>query len=813
MRVRIKVRNKNKSRRAGSATPNKTQAWVAIGVLATGATVGVGQMATPALAQGTPRPAQGRQVSAQPAIRRFDIPANSLGVVIEAFTQATGVQVTFDRPDLAMLPSRGVSGSFTAEEALYRLLEGTKCAHRPTPTGFVIVLDTVRTTIEVSDTIATVALSSPKLSEPIRDLPQTLSIIPRSIIEQQGATSLTEVLRNVPGLTIAAGEGGVPAGDNLTIRGFSARNDVFVDGVRDLGPQTRDPFNLEQVEVVKGPQSAYTGRGSTGGTVNLVSKTPNLNRHFGGSFVFGSAGMQRVTSDINLPLDRLGAGERTAFRMNFVFHDAGTPGRDVVNNRRIGYAPSVTFGAGRPTRFTVSYFGMRQHNIPDYGIPWVTATHNLLPRDTPAPVPRHTFYGLRARDKEAMGANLGTLRFEHDFSDNLNFRSQLRYGRSTRDSITSAPRFASNDSLVIHRNSPNWLTADSIWDNQTDLRARFHTASIEHTVTGGFNLTREHQLRKTRTIEAAPRTTLLDPDPNDPYTGLITLNPNAGDATAYSQAIYFFDTVRLQEKFSLHGGLRWDRFDVSGVSQALAPLVRTDNMVAVRASATYKPVQAGNLYISYGTSLNPSLEALTYQPANVTTDPEKTYTVEGGTKWETFGSRGLLSAAVFNVTKFNARTPGVLPDDPPQVLDGRQRVNGLELGLAGHLTRSWHVFSAYTLMDARIVESNNPVEAGRAFQNTPRNSFNVWSTHRVGKLTAGGGVRFAGKRYGNNSNTRQVDAYWTLDAMASYPVSKHLELRLNLYNLNDAYYFERLGGGHLIPGPARMVMATTNFRF
>ena len=161
------------------------------------------------------------------------------------------------RPEIGEIQSPGVSGSYTAEQGLEKLLAGTSVAYRFTATDTVTLeLQQVKTLVEVKESIAPV--SSVKYTEPTRDMPQTISVIPRSVIEEQGATTLTEALRNVPGLTITAGEGGTPAGDNLTLRGFSARNDVFLDGVRDISPQSRDPFNLEQVEVIKGPQSAYT---------------------------------------------------------------------------------------------------------------------------------------------------------------------------------------------------------------------------------------------------------------------------------------------------------------------------------------------------------------------------------------------------------------------------------------------------------------------------------------------------------------------------------------------------------------------------
>jgi catecholate siderophore receptor len=268
--------------------------------------------------------------------------------------------------------SPGVSGTYTDRQALQQILGDTGVASQFTDTGVVrLELAVVSTSIEVTARAAEPA--SPKYTEPLRQIPQTISIISRDVIEQQGATTLSDVLRNVPGLTVVAGEGGTPAGDNLVLRGFSARNDIFVDGVRDLGPQSRDPFNLEQVEVVKGPQSAFTGRGSTGGSINMISKSPNLNRFFGGSVSLGSASMQRATADINVPI-----GERSAFRLNGMIHDAGVPGRDVVENERWGVAPGLAFGLGTPTRVTLGYYKLKQENISDYGIPWVPANNNVL---------------------------------------------------------------------------------------------------------------------------------------------------------------------------------------------------------------------------------------------------------------------------------------------------------------------------------------------------------------------------------------------------------------------------------------------------
>ena len=743
----------------------------------------------------------------QEPTRRFEIPSGSLGEALDAFEAATGWKFVLTDKGIRDLSSPGVSGSLTDEAALRQLLTGTGVIYRNSgPRAAILELR------GPSDSVSVTApeLSSPKYSAPLRDIPQTIHVIPRVVIEEQGATTLRDVLRNVPGITLTAGEGGAAPGDNLTLRGFSARNDIFIDGVRDLGPQSRDPFNLEQVEVVKGPGSAYAGRGSAGGTINLVSKSPSLTRFIGATLNLGTDETRRVSADLNLPF-----ADRSALRLNLLAHESGVAGRDVVRSRRWGIAPSLALGLGTRSRFTLNLFHLQQDNISDYGIPWVPATNNALKeyRDRPAPVPRDTFYGLRSRDAEEMLSDFATLVYENDLNDSTVLRSQFRYGLSTRDSIATPPRFASNDSTVINREMRSWLTRDDIYDSQTDLRAGFSTGAVTHNLVAGLSFTRETNERRTRTAPNMP-TTLLNPNPNDVFTGAIVEGANVGDVTGNSAAVYAFDTARLGKHWELTGGLRYDYFDAEGVTTTPSPVSRIDRMLSWRGGVVFKPTAAGSVYVSYGTSLSPSLEGLSYGTANTAIEPEKTYTFEVGSKWDLFRDRLLLSGAVFRVEKTNARTPGIIPGDPPQVLDGEQRVRGVELGISGSITSNWRVMGAYTYLNSEIVKSNTPAEVGKELQNTPENSYSIWSTYQTPwKLSFGGGPRFVGSRFGNNTNTRQVDNYWLLDAMASYPLSDHIELRLNMFNLTDSYYFDRLGGGHLIPGAGRSVMFSTSFRF
>jgi catecholate siderophore receptor len=805
--MKIKKREKKNRKRLPPCGPKY---WVAMSTLAAYITLG-NKTGNVAYAQETHGPGKDSVASQTLSVRRFDIPPGPLGSVLDSFQSTTGLQVVVPNEAMRTLSSPGVSGLYSVELALKQLLAGTGVSYRFTASErLTLEFQSLKSTVEVTERIS--PLSSLKSPEPLLDTPQSITIIPKTMIEQQGATTLREVLRNVSGLTMTAGEGGTPAGDNLTLRGFSARNDVFIDGVRDLGPQSRDPFDVEQVEVIKGPGSAFSGRGSTGGTINLVSKSPNLTRFVDATFMLGTDGTKRVTADLNLPVKPL--GEHTAFRLNFMAHDSGVAGRDVVNNQRWGVAPSLAFGLSTPTRLTLSYFKLKQDNISDYGIPWVPATNNVLKayRDRPAPVPRNTFYGLQDRDHEKLDSDLATIKLEHDFGDSMTLRNQFRYGRSSRDSMATPPRFASDNTTVINREMRSWITEDGIWDNQTDFRINFSTGPVTHAVVTGIELSRENNIRQIRTAANMP-TTLLNPNPNDTFTGPITMSPYVGDITGNTVALYVFDTVKLSQRWEATGGVRWERFDVDGVSTTPAPVSRVDQMPAVRGALIFKPKPNSSLYASYGTSFDPSLEGLSYNTANTAIEPEKTYTTEFGAKWDLFGERLALTGALFRIDKTNARTPGILPDDPPQVLQGSQRVNGAELGVSGSIARQWQIFGGYTLLDSDVLKSNVPAEMGRAILNVPRNSFNIWTTYQFKKLTLGGGPRFVGRRFGNTINTRQVDSYWTMDAMASYSVTRFFELRLNAYNLSNEYYFGALSGGHIVPGPGRALMLSTAFRF
>ena len=747
----------------------------------------------------------------------FSIQAQPLGDVIATFEQIAGVRVVLKDQGIAMIQSPGVIGTFTVRQALQEMLSGTSVSFTFTARN-AVTLDLRAPGEFVTVTGEGPSLTSPRFTEPLRDIPQTITVVPASVIEAQGATTLRDVLRNVTGISIQAGEGGVPAGDNLSIRGFSARTDLFIDGVRDAGGYTRDPFNVEQVEVVKGPSSAIAGRGSTGGAVNMATKTPHLAATRGFSIGIGSADYKRSTLDVNQPIN-----SRAAVRLAAMWTDTDTPGRDAVTNQRWGIAPSLALGIGTPTRLTLDYSHLNHDNIPDYGIPWVPNTNVPLQSyaDQAPPVDFGNFYGLTSRDYEHTATDVTTLRLEHDVNESVGLRSIVRVGRTKRDSLITSPRFESNTSTAVRRS--DWKSrdqSDGIVASQTDITARVRTGALAHTVVSGFEITRETSENWNRVEQGGtqPSTDLFVPDFSTPYASRLVRDGAVNDAIAQSVAMFAFDTVQLTPKLELSGGLRWDRFalDYSTVDATSreSMLKRTDDMVSWRSGAVYKPKPSGSVYLGLGTSFNPSSEGLSLSASTATLEPEQSRSIEVGTKWDVLGGRAGFSAAAFNTSKTNARTPGINPGDSPVVLQGEQSVSGVELGVNGSLTDRWQMFGGYTFMDSEVTSSNTSAEVGKEFGNTPNHSFSLWTTYRLPRsIDVGGGAQYVGDRFNNNTGTRTAPAYWVIDAMAAYRVTAQLTLRVNGLNLANKRYIDRVGGGHFIPGPGRSVMMTANVGF
>ena len=384
--------------------------------------------------------------SVEPQTRTFAIPPGSLDAVLKTFETLTGVTVTFSEDGIRTLPSPGVSGIRTVEQALAALLTGTGVGYRfTTATAVTVEIRLSSDAVQVSGSLPRV--ESAKYSAPIAETPQTIQVIPRATLDEQGATTLTEAMRNVPGITIQAGEGGGASntsGDMFNMRGFSAANSIFLDGVRDDGLISRDVYNLEQVEVFSGPTGSDVGRTNAAGYINLASKVPHLEGTQSGTLSYASGEQVRATVDVNQPLKLGNSGTfwgNGAVRVNALWQDGGIAGRDYTSRESKSIAPSIAFGLNTPTRATLSGLVMFQDNLADYGLPAAASPVGpLSPASVVAatPVDQANYYGSPDYDYDHAKQGSATLAVEHDFSPNVTLRNQTRYNKTKREAVITS---------------------------------------------------------------------------------------------------------------------------------------------------------------------------------------------------------------------------------------------------------------------------------------------------------------------------------------------------------------------------------------
>jgi len=764
--------------------------------------------------------AQDVQKRTLPAVRRFDIADGPLDIVLSAFERASGCNAEVTKSGIRAIHSPGVSGTYTPEKALEKLLEGTGLTFHFTSASAVIIdLKNASATVDVTASVDALAGSSPKYSQPALDTPQTITSVTQATMQEQGVTTLRDALRNVAGISLAAGEGG-SQGDNLTIRGFTARNDLFIDGMRDFGSYYRDPFNTQEVEVLQGPSSVTFGRGSTGGVVNQATKAPSLSQFISGDFDLGTDLTRRLTLDVDTPVPAL--GKTAAFRLNLMGDEGNVAERNVAENRRFGIAPSLAWGLGTDTRFTLSYFHQNGDDIPDYGIPWLF--------NGAAPVNRTNYYGFKDGNYLRTYDDIGTAKAEHDVNKHITVRDQLRYANYVRDVLITEPQIPSGvtlatplSSIQINRHEIGVNSVETYLDEQLDMMAHFNTGFIHHEVVTGIEAGRETSDPTRPTWTNVPTTSLLNPNPDQVLTGTETITSRV-HTTAVSEAAYVLDTMSLGRHWDLTGGIRWDRFDTS-YSQTVAPAAafkRVDDMPSWRSALVYKPVAIGSVYFAAGTSFNPSAEALSLSASTASLPPEKNRTFELGTKWDLPNGRFSLRGSVFETTKLNAREP-----DPTNsllnVLAGTQRVRGAEMEIHSRLNSRWDILGSYANLDAKLVSSKYyPAAIGAQLANVPRNSFNFWTTYRLPwRIEAGLGSNYVSSRTASSTApfdpvtglVKQVPGYWVFNGMLSRRLNEHLSLQANINNIANRYYYDELHPAHIVLGPGRSALIGLKFKF
>jgi catecholate siderophore receptor len=600
-------------------------------------------------------------------------------------------------------------------------------------------------------------LESPKRTRTVRDTPQTITVLTNEVIEQQNLLTLRDVLSTVPGITFGAGEGGTGPGDNITFRGYSASNDITVDGVRDSAQITRtDSYNLEQLEVTNGANSVISGAGSTGGNINIVTKRPKAEDAYVANAGIGTDDYYRATVDLNKRVSDL-----VAFRLNAMWHRNDVPGRDVENYKRWGVAPSVTFGIDGPTRLTLQYNHQEDDNIPQYGVPY------YIGGGVPG-VDRSDYFGFRNFDKQKINVDQLTGIFEHDFSDTVSIRNLARWQDSRQLTQVSPPQGtyclasgvqpsgaacpATVPTGYYLPSGPRGTTRDTrnqLMFDQLDLRAVANTGAVEHTIVLGGAVTWEkydlytgNSLRNadgTTVYSAYPLINIANPNEivagrpgpvygSNVYVGPVNFIPGTHTISEQTNvAGYLFDTMKLG-KFELSAGGRVERNVGTSFSDTIATSGATlgqvtgrsvvarsaDTLFSYRVGLNYKPVEAVSLYVAYGNSQTPSKNSVNGSctadtPGVVNTtcniNPESAKNYEIGAKAEVFDGGLLLTASAFRNERDKYAVVSGDPTVPDQQLDGKSRVQGIALGASGTITPEWTITANYTYLDSELLQA------------------------------------------------------------------------------------------------------------
>jgi catecholate siderophore receptor len=658
--------------------------------------------------------------------------------------------------------------------------------------------------------------SSPQYTQKLADTPKTITVVPEQILRDQAVTSLRDALRNVSGITMQAGEGGAAAGDNLSIRGFDATNDLYVDGVRDIGAYSRDTFNLEQLEVTKGPSSTVSGRGSAGGSVNLVSKTAKFEDFKRGTIMVGNEDQLRATADINATLTSNLAG-----RINLMTQDSGVPGRDVTENKGSGFAGALTYLLSDKTTLSGGITYLDQDNVPDGGVPLLTNANGERYLDEKT---AENYYGVENRDYDENEITTFKFAVEHNFSDTLSLRNQTFIGTTETSAAFTRPSFDSATGEARRGGAKGRDEDRDILSNQTSLRSDFVSGGVQHNLVTGFDITQEEYINYELlyTDDNAPNVDLYNPVTNDAYNGSITRAGGKRKGTYDALSFFVSDTLTFTPQWLVTVGIRVEDYDQDytqdysstnrdGSITSPYTYKSSDTLVSWNAAVTYKPVENGSIYFGIGNAQTPLGSNLTLSSDEQNLDAEEDQILELGTKWELFDAKVLANAALFRSVKTNAATNDVDNDDA-LVLDGEQVVQGLEMGINGTINAQWAIIANYTYTDSEIKDSGDPEEIGVVIFNTPEHSASLWTTYQINRAwQVGGGLQYIGEY--PNGDTTELDATTLLNATASFQATDNVKLQLNANNLTDEKYLLKPRGSRGVPGTGKSFTLTASLEF
>lgn len=762
---------------------------------------------------------------------------------------------------------------------------------------------------------------SPKAVAPLLDTPRSIVVLDKQVIKDTGSATLVEALRTVPGITFGAAEGGNPIGDRPFIRGFDTQSSTFLDGVRDIGAQSREVFAVEQIQVVRGSDSTLGGRGSAGGSINIISKLPQSDDFADAAVSLGTAAYKRATIDINHKLS-----DMVGIRVEGMVHDQDVAGRDAIWQKRWGIAPSVTIGLDSPTRLTAMYYHLHTSELPDSGIPYLYTIANAptgFTLDEPAgtftaangksgTVAKSTFYGLKDRDFRKTDIDQATLRFEHDFSDTIHIRNTARFGSTTQAYIYTQPDDQQgnlfNLGQVWRRANTRYSKTDTLV-GQSDLYGTLNTGSIKHSFAAGIEISTERDDKGTfitpGTVSATNPVGILvngqsisprcggaiatarfycadafNPNPEDAWasyasdaagaalSGMIRTPESLNTITRTStKAVYAFDSITIADPLIVNLGIRYDDYRTN-VTLPLAfgatenvRLSRHDQPVSYQAGAVYKPTKNTSLYANYSTAATPPGSTLGEgsegNAFSAAVDPntlkiERTKSYEIGAKANIFDEKLSLTLDAFRTITSNARVTG---ENNTVSFVGKRRSKGIEFGFNGQVTKLWNIYGGYTYIDAIIAEGGftaltaaavtgqaakvvlvPSANTGRPFPQTAKHSATIFTTYEViPGVKIGGGALYQSRVYGNFSDdraatqnsagvvtvspitktiARSVPGWTRFDANGSWKINDMVQLQVNILNITNKRYFDRVFTNHYAQvAPGRSAFATLSVHY
>ncbi|MFB6416469.1 MULTISPECIES: TonB-dependent receptor [Bradyrhizobium] len=675
--------------------------------------------------------------------------------------------------------------------------------------------------------------ASGKFPEKMLNTPKSITVLSKEVLEDKNATTLKEIGRSTAGVTLGSGEGGNAFGDRFFIRGFDARNDVFIDGIRDPAVSIRENFFTEQIEILRGPASSYAGRGTAGGAINIVTKQAGDVNFKRMDSEFGTDQTKRVTLDVNQVID-----PTFSVRAGGLFQDANVAGRNYVTDDRWGTFISTKYTPTSDIKITTNYVHTDLSGYPDFGVPFYRQGNVPV---TSAGIPRGNWYGFLNRDFQTARQDFGTGIIEYKVNEAITLTSKVRGEHSVLNYIGTLPQ---NPNTT----SPNpllWTTTASaqsryqtvdVWANQNEATFKLDTGGVKHTAVFGVEYANEN-ISIDRYAGLASELSGSAFTSTGAVTGVNLYSPQytyipfgipslLGNPTRYgvnTSSVYVMDTANWQDTIIVNGGVRYDGYSQSASNNSNYVKQNAD-LVNYNVGLVYKPMSIGSIYAAYATSANPfgsELDATATDyggvPPNATLllGPERNKAIEVGTKWELADRHLLVTGALFQTTKDNARetVSGLLTSG------AAYRIQGIDIEAEGKITDRWSIFGGLVLMQSKVTQSGVASNLGLQLANVAHQSFSMLTKYKFdGGWELGGQAVYRSKVYGGTfaANTNELPSYWRFDAFVEKRIDLNWTMKFYAQNLTnklyyDSFYRSAVPFVAVAPGRAFYIVTTAKF--